>query len=137
MINRDDPVEKIMSAALVTVDPDQDVLHAIRTMLDRTLQAVPVVDHRGNVVGVLADRDCMKVVFRSSYHQEWGGPVREFMDAEAKSIEAGTPLVEIPEFVMKHPHALYPVVKNNRVIGQVTRRDIMKTLLEFEAQRPA
>ena len=132
-----DPVEKIMSAAVVTVSPNEEVLHAIRTMVERRLQAVPVVDNRGNVVGVLADRDCMKVVFRAAYHQEWGGPVREFMDAKAILIEAGTPVVEIPEFVVSHPHALYPVVKNNRLIGQVTRRDIMKTLLEFEAQRPA
>lgn len=136
-MERTDPVEKIMSAAVVTVSPNEEVLHAIRTMVERRLQAVPVVDNRGNVVGVLADRDCMKVVFRAAYHQDWGGPVREFMDAKAMSIEAGTPLVEIPEFVMSHPHALYPVVKNNRLIGQVTRRDIMKTLLEFEAQRPA
>ena len=46
MVTRNDPVEKIMSAALVTVTPDQDVLHAIRTMLERSLQAVQVVYHR-------------------------------------------------------------------------------------------
>ena len=137
MITESDPVQRIMSAVGATVSPEQDVLHAIRTMVERRLQAVPVVDNRGNVVGVLADRDCMKVVFRAAYHQEWGGPVREFMDAKAMSIEAGTPLVEVPEFITQHPHALYPVVKNNRLIGQVTRRDIMKALLEFEAQRSA
>ena len=58
-MERTDPVEKIMSAAVVTVSPNEEVLHAIRTMVERRLQAVPVVDNRGNVVGVLADRDCM------------------------------------------------------------------------------
>ena len=131
-----DPVEKIMSAAVVKFSPDQEVIHAIKEMAEKRLTAVPVVDNRGNVVGVLADRDCMKVVFRAAFHQEWGGPVREFMDSNAKSIEAGTPLVELPELFMKAPHALYPVVKDNRLIGQVTRRDIMRALLAFEAQRP-
>ena len=130
-------VRDYMSRKIATLKPDMEILTAVHTLLGYRVSGAPVVDATGRVIGVLTERDCMKVVFRAAYHQDWGGPVREFMDAKAMSIEAGTPLVEIPEFVMSHPHALYPVVKNNRLIGQVTRRDIMKTLLEFEAQRPA
>ena len=47
-----DAVKRIMSASVVTFSPDEEILHAIHTMVDRSIVGAPVVDGRGNLVGV-------------------------------------------------------------------------------------
>ncbi len=130
-----DAVKRIMSAAVVRFSPDQEILHAIATMVDRNIVGAPVVDDRGKVVGALTHRDCIDVVYRAAYYDHWSGRVSEYMNADVDLIDANRHIVELPELIKKSPYALYPVVEESRLVGQITAQDILKTLLAFAHQR--
>lgn len=121
-------VKDYMAANLVTFSPDMDVLDAIHLLLENGISGAPVVDKRGNVVGILSEVDCMKVALSASYHEEWGGKVSEFMSRQVKTIDAEANLVEAAELFMKEPHRRFPVIDDNRLVGQISRRDVLRAL---------
>jgi CBS domain-containing protein len=67
--------EQYMSSDLVTFSPAMDLRCAIRLLLKNRISGAPVVDSLGRLVGILTKKDCLKVAFSASYHQEWGGAV--------------------------------------------------------------
>lgn len=121
-------VKDYMSANLVTFTPQMDVLNAIQMLVDHRISGAPVVDETGNVVGVLSQKDCLKVALDASYHGEWGGRVSEFMSRNAKTVEAETSILEVAEMFMKDEYRRYPVMEENRLIGQISRHDVLRAL---------
>ena len=65
-------VKDYMAKSLITFSPDMGVLKAIQTLVEAEISGAPVVDSHGNVVGVLSEKDCLKVALDASYHGEWG-----------------------------------------------------------------
>ncbi len=130
-----DAVRRIMSASVVRFAPDDPILDAIQAMVDRNVVGGTVIDERGNVVGVLTLKECIDVVYRAAYHDRWSGTVDEYMNREIESIDANRHIIELPGLIAKAPSPLYPVVEEGRLVGQVTLRDILKTLLAFAHQR--
>ena len=130
-----DAVKRIMSAAVVTFSPDDELLQAIDTMVSRSIVGAVVLDERRNVVGVLTHRDCVDFVYRAAYYDSWQGKVSEYMNTDVASIDANRHIIELPELIAKSPYPLYPVVEEGRLVGQITAPDILKTLLRFAHQR--
>lgn len=121
-------VKDYMAANLVTLTPDMDVLDAIHKLVENVVSGAPVVDHYGNIVGILTEKDCMKVALSASYYEEAGGKVAEFMTKEVKTVDAEASLVEVAELFLNSPYRRFPVVEENRLVGQISRRDVLKAL---------
>lgn len=124
-------VRDYMTRDPVTVAPDQDVTEAMKTMLDRGISGVPVVDATGNLVGLLTQRDCLTVAYRAGYHGQIAGRVSEFMAKEVETVPAGMPLVEVIERFYHSPHRRFPVMEGNQLVGQISRRDVLRAVLEL------
>ncbi len=120
-----------MATDLITVTPDMDIHRAIKLLLERRISGAPVVDGRGELVGILSKKDCLEVAFSASYHQEWGGAVSEYMSHDVQTVEAGTDIVEVAELFRKGRYRRFPVMSNNRLVGQISRHDILRALEEL------
>lgn len=124
-------VKDFMSGKLVKFTPDTDVLDAIHELLLHRIAGAPVVDDHGNLVGMLSEFDCMRVVLTSGYHDEPGGPVSEYMVTDVHTVDAGTSIMDMAELFMKSGYRRYPVIKDNRLVGQISRRDVLRALGEI------
>ncbi len=125
------PVRDFMATDLVTVTPDMDIHRAIRILLERQISGVPVIGENGELVGILSVKDCLKIAFSASYHQEWAGRVSEFMSAEVQTIESDTDIVEAAEIFLKNRYRRFPVVTDGRVVGMISRYDVLRALEEL------
>jgi CBS domain-containing protein len=88
----------------------------------------PVVDAKGDLVGILSIKDCLRIAFSASYHKEWGGSVSEFMSPNVQTIEADTDIVEVVEIFLKSRFRRFPVVANGRLVGLLSRYDALRAL---------
>ncbi len=120
-----------MTTDLVTVTPEQDIHRAIKVLLERQISGAPVVDSHGRLVGILSMKDCLKVAFAASYHQEWGGRVSEFMSPEVITIEADTDIVEVTQIFLRSRFRRYPVMADGRLVGVLSRYDVLRALEEL------
>lgn len=121
-------VREFMAANLVTFTPDMEILRAIHLLVEKRISGATVVDDRGNVVGMLSEQDCMKVALHAGYHGELGGRVAEYMSTDVKTIDADTSILELAELFLKSPYRRYPVMKDNRLVGQISRRDVLRAM---------
>lgn len=120
-----------MSSRLVTLDPDTDVLAAMRALLDARISGAPVVDVRGNLVGILTQRDCMDVAVQALYHQEPAGRVADYMTERVETLPASATLVEVLEAFRSSRYRRFPVLEGNRLVGQISRRDVLAAALDL------
>jgi predicted transcriptional regulator len=117
-----------MTGVRLTFTKDMDVLEAIRLLLQKQVTGAPVVDKVGNLIGMLTEKDCMQVALKAGYHEEWGGPVSEFMHTGVVTVDADTNIVNVAELLDECEHRTCPVLYESRLVGQITRRDILRAL---------
>ena len=78
------------------------------------------------LVGLLTEKDCFRFMFAATYHREQGGRVSEFMSREVATIEAGTDIVDVAQVFLKSPYRRFPVVEGGRLVGLISRRDVLR-----------
>lgn len=121
-------VKDYMSGKLVTFSPDTDVLDAIHELVQHRIAGAPVVDDHGNLVGMLSELDCMQIALAAGYHGELGGPVSDFMTADTEIVESDMSIIDLAQVFLKSGYRRYPVFEDNRMVGQISRRDVLRAL---------
>jgi predicted transcriptional regulator len=124
-------VETYMSTQVVTLHPDMDILEAVRILADQGIPGAPVVDDLGNLVGLLAEKDCLGAVLKATYHEEWGGRVAEYMQRHVRTIDAGLGIIDAARLFVETSLRGFPVMDNQRIVGQLNRSDLLKALLRL------
>ena len=121
-------VKDYMTGKLVTFHPETDVLDAIKVLVDRGIAGAPVIDEQGNLIGMLSEIDCMKIALQAGYHGQWGGPVSEFMTANPETVDANMSIIDLAQHFLDTSFRRFPVMKDHRLVGQISRRDVLRAL---------
>jgi CBS domain-containing protein len=120
-----------MSKRLVLLRPDMEIVNAMQTLLANNLSGAPVVGESGSLVGMLTERDCMKVVLNAVYYSEFSGVVAEFMATEIEVMQAGDNLVDAARRFFEQRYLRYPVMDEGRLVGVISRSDVMRAVGDF------
>ena len=120
-----------MATELIVLSPELPVLHAMRTLLDERVSGPPVVDAHGSLVGLLTQRDCLTVAYEASYYGDPAGTVADYMTREVESVRADTSIVELIGHFFRSTHRRFPVMEADQLVGMISRRDILRAVLEL------
>ena len=130
----------IMTTSLVTLRPEAGIFEAIRVLLSKRISGAPVVDEDGFVVGILSELDCLRVLSSDEFYagqQEESGTVKHFMTGAGQTITADLDLYAIAHYFLTSPVRRLPVVEDGRLLGQVSRRDVLRCIEEIARRRVA
>jgi len=127
-------IEQHMATDLLSFSPEDDILHAMRVLLDKNYSGAPVLDESGKLIGILSMKDCMEIVYNTAYHQDWGGKVEQYMSREVEHIEADTSILSAAEKFLNSNFRRFPVLRNGQLIGQISRHDILRALDQLYIQ---
>jgi len=120
-----------MATQLVKFGPDQSVREVMRSLLKHRISGGPVVDEHGRLLGTISEGDCLKVLTCGIYDGDpvdVGRPVRELMAPVGHTIEPSTDIYAIAHILVDATLRRVPVVEAGRVVGQVSRRDILRAI---------
>jgi len=120
-----------MTKDVIVLAPEISVHEAMRLLLARDISGAPVVDKRGEVVGMLTGRDVIGAIFNASYHKDLGGPVSDYMSRDVQVVNATADIMEVIELFMKSPFRRFPVMSGTRLVGLISRRDVMRAIEEL------
>ncbi len=121
-------VSDMMTRELITLAPDTEIMHALSVMVEHDISGAPVVDERGRLVGILTERDCIATAAQSGYFDEPGGRVAEYMSSPVQTVGPQTTLMDLVERFLASRFRRFPVVEEERLIGLVSRRDVLRAL---------
>ena len=124
-------VRDYMTSRLVTFHPNDNVVEAMAQFLANSISGAPVVDDDGNMVGILSEVDLMQVIVQDSYYDESIGVVRDYMRTEVDTIDPEMDIYSLAERFVKEHRRRFPVVSNGKLLGQISRRDVLRAAEEF------
>jgi len=127
-------IEQHMATELISFSPEDDILHAVRVLLDNNISGAPVLDESEKLIGILSMKDCMEIVYNTAYHQDWGGKVEQYMSREVEYIEADTSILTAAEKFLNSHFRRFPVLRNGQLVGQISRHDILRALDQLYIQ---
>lgn len=126
----------IMNRTVHTLAPTQPIVDAVQTLLARGFSGAPVVDASGQVVGVLSEKDYMRVLAASAFHGVPDGAVADHMSPNPVSVAPGDDLFQLADHFTNHDYRRLVVVDAGRhLLGLVTRRDVLRALDTLRKQR--
>ncbi len=146
----------IMTPDVISADPDATVLQAARYMLQHHISGLPVIDKRGTLVGILSEGDFLRRrethtdrrpsrwleflmgpgKLAAEYTHTHGSKVSEVMTTKVHAVIEDTPLEKIVEMMEAHRIKRVPVLRGNKVVGIVTRANLMHAMVSLARGGP-
>ncbi|MEA4909599.1 MAG: CBS domain-containing protein [Chloroflexi bacterium] len=118
-------LEKIMTSGVLTTKPEAHVAKASQMMLENKITALPVLDGEAHLSGILTSSDLFRVVMDEVPGLEEGIQVLDYMTPDVVTVDPFTTLLEAHRLMAVKRIRSLPVVKNELLMGIVTRTDLL------------
>jgi CBS domain-containing protein len=119
---------------VVTIDPAATVAAAVQTLSKHRIGALPVVDGDGRIVGIISERDIVRVLAGTG-PAVLNAPVAEVMTRKVVTCDRHDTIADIMEHMTIGKFRHVPVVERGRLTGLVSIGDVVKarlSQLEYE-----
>ena len=128
-----------MVTNLITLRENMNVYFAIGLLLKNNISGAPVVDEDNNLIGILSEKDCLRIFADISYQNMpvsktimlGRGTVEQFMTISVSTVESNTDLFKVAETFLQNNFRRIPVLKKNKLVGQISRRDVLKAIKDL------
>lgn len=114
-------ISDLMSYPVFSVPPETPMADVAKILRQRGCTGLPVVGD-GRLVGVVSRRDFKKIRKDSQLQ----APVKAFMNIRVITIEPGISPIQAARVMVSHDIGRLPVVEDERIIGIITRSDVMR-----------
>jgi CBS domain-containing protein len=141
-------VKDVMTPKVISVGVDETVVNAARLMLQHQISGLPVVDKKGELVGIVSEGDFLRrgELGTRRRRPKWlefllgpGKLAQEYVHASSKKIEdVMTPdprtidddeaLETVVDMMERHRIKRIPVTRDGRVVGIISRANLMHAL---------
>ncbi len=146
----------VMTRNVVAIDQNGTLLQAARMMLQRRISGLPVVNSSGELIGIITEGDFLRraeigterrrsrwldLLFgpgklASEYTHSHGRKIAEVMATDLYTVSEDTPLNEIVRTMEKHNVKRLPVLRGKKIVGIVTRSNLMHALASIARTTP-
>jgi CBS domain-containing protein len=141
----------VMTIGAATVRPDATLAEAAQLLIENRISGLPVVDQDGRLIGLVTEHDFLRQ--HDGARRRWldallaepGGQItaRELYDRRVVnvmsrgpvSVHVDTPIEEIVDLMHRHRVKRLPVVADGKVVGIVSRANLLEALLGLHARR--
>jgi len=128
----------LMATSLLTFRPEQLLLDAMAALIKRRVSGGPVVDEDGRLVGILSELDCLRMLASDEFYleeQEEGARVGQYMTSGGRTVPPDLGIYALSHYFLTSPIRRLPVVEGDQLVGQVSRRDVLRGIEEMSRKR--
>jgi CBS domain-containing protein len=147
----------VMTPRVISIETDAPSMRAVRLMLQNRISGLPVVGRKGELVGMVTEGDFLRrgEIGTQRRRNRWlefligpgrladeyvharGRKVEEVMTHEPITVIEDTPLDEVVRLMERHRIKRLPVLREEKLVGIVTRANIMHALVSLAAETKA
>ncbi|PMR78731.1 CBS domain-containing protein [Billgrantia endophytica] len=124
-------VRDIMSRDCYRVTGDASVRTLAEGLALHRLPGVPVVDKKDHLIGFISEQDVLGKLLESAYLNDEAPLVRELMRHEVLAVSPNKSITDLAQEMLGAKPKVFPVVEQERLIGIVTRRDVLIAVLRM------
>jgi CBS domain-containing protein len=137
---------EVMTTSVATIGADATVRAAAKVMLERRVSALPVVNDKGQVIGIVSEGDLVRRRELDTetegawwllalahgaardYRKTHGATVRDVMTRPVIGVRPSASLKQVARLLQKHGIKRVPVLDAGRLVGVVSRADLVREL---------
>jgi CBS domain-containing protein len=144
-------VKDVMTRSVISVGPDESIMKAARLMLQNRISGLPVIDKDGELMGIVTEGDFLRrgelgtqrrrpkwlefIVgpgrLAEEYVHSTGRKIDEIMTTDPVTASEDDTLEKVVEVMERRHVKRLPVVKNGRIVGIISRANLMHALASF------
>jgi len=136
-------VGRRMSSPAITVSPETSMQEALDLMNEKNIRRLPVVDKKGNLIGIVSERQLLKASpSDATTLSRWEIntmllelTVERLMTEDVLTVTEDTPLEEAARIMADQNISGLPVVRGETVVGLIAETDIFNIFLEILGAR--
>lgn len=144
--------QDIMTREVITIDPEADITEAVKILLDKGVNGLPVVDDAGHLVGILCQSDLVRMqknlpipslftlldgfvplsssaLLEAEVKRIAASKVSDAMSAKVVTIPPDMTIDEIAALMVDKKFHTLPVTDKGKLLGVVGKKDVIKTLI--------
>jgi CBS domain-containing protein len=152
----------VMTKDVVAIEPDTPIAEIARLLVERRISGAPVIDAEGRLLGIVSEGDLIRRIEDDDekesgtggrrswwldliasperraerYIRAHGNKARDVMTSRPLTVGLDTPVVAIARLLEEHHVKRAPVVSDGKVVGIVSRADLLRALATAPAQAP-
>ena len=119
-------IKEIMRKKVITVTGDIPIEQACNILVKNKLSGVPVIDKNRKLVGYISEKDIITSLSKKLKHKT----TKDVMNKNVFSIKEDTTLDRVSRIFAEKDYRRLPVVKSGKLVGIVSRKDVMSHLVE-------
>jgi len=123
---------ELMSSPVISVDPEITISNANEILTRYNITVLPVIKGEKEVLGMISRVVAEKAIF----HGLGDLPVSDYMTTGIATLPPTATLADIQEIIIEHRQRLIPVTDDTRVLGVITRTDLLNLLVNDPANLP-
>ena len=117
----------VMKSGLAIVKKQTSLYEAMNLLATKNITGLPVVDDYMNLVGILSEKDMLKLLYTPNAKP---GFVGDYMTKQIVSFEKDTSLFVICHCMINNNFRRVPILESGRLIGLISRADIIAYILK-------
>ena len=121
---------EIMTREPLVVHEDDPAIDAAVMLVGREISGLPVVGDDMKLVGIITEKDVLKLLIEVDPDRR----VRDYMTTDVKSFDASKSIVDICAHLFLHDIKRVPILKDGKLVGIVSRRDVIREILRLRGQ---
>lgn len=144
--------QDIMTQEVITISPEADVTEAVKTLLEKGINGLPVVDDQGLVIGIICQSDLVRMqkslplpslftlfdgflplsssaLLETEIKRIAASKVGDAMTAKVVTIPPDMTIDQIAALMVDKKFHTLPVTDNGRLVGVVGKKDVIKTIV--------
>lgn len=123
-------VRDVMSRDTFHVYPNTQIDDCAAQLALHKLSGAPVTDRYDHVIGFVSEQDLLEPLSQAVYYCHQPGSVENVMREDVLTVSPNMQVMQVAKLMMEDKPKIFPVVEDGRLIGVITRRLVMKTLLQ-------
>ena len=137
-------VTEIMSQPVITVTPETSIKSAAQLLVEHGISGLPVVNSKGRLVGIVSEADLISIEARPDPRSQatplaptaGSTPrnVAEVMTRDVVVVSAKSEVAQAARTLLNSDVKRVPVMNGRRVVGIVSRRDLVKVIARADEQ---
>jgi CBS domain-containing protein len=128
-------VKHVMTTSVVTVRKDTPISRATELLMSNHITGMPVVEEDMTLVGIISEKDVLNLFYSSG--QTTNRTVSDFMTTPAVHFEQDDDIQDVCACLMENNFRRVPVTSNGKVVGIVSRRDVLDYMSHSNSDRTA
>ena len=144
--------QDIMTTEVITIGPEADITEAVKILLDKGVNGLPVVDESGHLVGILCQSDLVRMqkslpipslftlldgfvplsssaLLEAEVKRIAASKVSDAMSPKVVTVPPGMTIAEIAALMVDKKFHTLPVANDGKLLGIVGKKDVLKTLI--------